>query len=63
MEQARNLQAIILKEDERCEDCEAIGSPLPYISGYDFPKTKDEQNKITEYLRDTISSPSQIIFL
>lgn len=62
MEQARNLQTVILKEEEPCEDCEALGMPLSCIKDHDFPKSKDEQDNVVEQLREKISSDSQIIF-
>ncbi|KAF2924175.1 hypothetical protein DAI22_07g249900 [Oryza sativa Japonica Group] len=62
MEQARNLQTVILKEEEPCEDCEALGTPLSCIKDHDFPKSKDEQDNVVEQLREKISSDSQIIF-
>ncbi|XBI74930.1 hypothetical protein VPH35_068372 [Triticum aestivum] len=56
LEQAPNLQTIILKGDERCDSCDALDTPRPLK----FPK-KDEQQMVVRRIRDGIFSP-RIIF-
>ena len=52
LEQARNLQTIILKGDERCECWHALDTPRPSK----FPK-KDEQEMVVKRIRDGMFSP------
>ncbi|XBH74562.1 hypothetical protein VPH35_101487 [Triticum aestivum] len=56
LEQAPNLQTIILKGDEQCESCDALDTPRPSK----FPK-KDEQEMVVRRIQDGIFSP-RILF-
>nr|XP_025882949.1 uncharacterized protein LOC107276641 isoform X1 [Oryza sativa Japonica Group] len=63
MQQAPNLGTIILKYDDPCEYCEALGIFPPRSSTECvFPKSKDEQDRVINLLKDGVCSPAQIVF-
>ncbi|KAL6841870.1 hypothetical protein ACP4OV_028382 [Aristida adscensionis] len=63
MQRAPNLDTVILKYDDPCEDCEKMGIFPPRSSTECvFPKTKDEQGIVVKQLMDGVSSHARIIF-
>jgi hypothetical protein len=66
MERAPNLQSVILKDYQTCNSCDKIGA-LPRSERLPaervFPKDKDKQNLIVEYLiRGLSNCNAQISF-
>ncbi|KQK14913.1 uncharacterized protein LOC100835893 [Brachypodium distachyon] len=63
MKRAPNLGTVVLKYDDPCKDCEAIGifPPRPSKECI-FPMNKDKQDMVVKLIRDGVSSPAQIIF-
>ncbi|XP_047071589.1 uncharacterized protein LOC124680572 [Lolium rigidum] len=58
LERAPKLQTIVLKPNEQCDECDALGTlPLSLL----FPKEKGGQEKVASRITDGIFSP-QIIF-
>ncbi|CAM0877921.1 unnamed protein product [Alopecurus aequalis] len=57
LERAPNLQTIVLKGNEQCNQCAALDPPPESL----FPKEKDEQEMAVRRIMDGIFSP-QIIF-
>jgi hypothetical protein len=57
LERSPNLQKIILRGDEQCEDCDALDASLHPLK---FPR-KDEKYMVVERIRDDIFLP-EIIF-
>uniref|UniRef100_M8CFU2 F-box/LRR-repeat protein 15/At3g58940/PEG3-like LRR domain-containing protein n=1 Tax=Aegilops tauschii TaxID=37682 RepID=M8CFU2_AEGTA len=58
LERAPNMQRIVLKGDEQCENCDALDTP-PRLSK--FPKKNEEQEIVVKRIRDGIFS-TQIFF-
>jgi hypothetical protein len=58
LERTPNLQTIVLKPNEQCDQCDALDTlPLSLL----FPKEKYGQEKVVSRITDGIFSP-QIIF-
>ncbi|KAL6657094.1 hypothetical protein ACP70R_004874 [Stipagrostis hirtigluma subsp. patula] len=63
MQRAPNLDTIVLKYDDPCEDCEKMGIFPPRSSTECvFPKSKDMQDIVVKRLMDGVSSRARIIF-
>ncbi|XP_062187556.1 uncharacterized protein LOC133890931 isoform X2 [Phragmites australis] len=63
MQQAPNLDTVLLKYDDPCEDCEKMGIFPPRPStGLVFPVSKDERDIVVNLLKDGVSSHARIIF-
>jgi hypothetical protein len=58
LERSPNLQKIILRGDDQCDDCRPLDASLLHPSK--FPQ-KDEEEMVVERIRDGIFSP-EIIF-
>jgi hypothetical protein len=58
LERSPNLQKIILRGDEQCDDCDALD---PLLRPSYFPKNKDDQEMVVRRIRDGKFSP-EIIF-
>lgn len=57
LERAPNLQTIVLKGNDECDECDALDTPPVSL----FPKRKDAQEMVVRQITDGIFSP-QIIF-
>ncbi|XP_040247161.1 uncharacterized protein [Aegilops tauschii subsp. strangulata] len=57
LEQSPNLQKIVLRDEEQCDDCDALKVPRPSR----FPRKEDEQEMVVKRIRDGMFSP-EIIF-
>ncbi|KAM3280024.1 hypothetical protein ACQJBY_047053 [Aegilops geniculata] len=53
LERSPNLQKIILRDEEQCDDCDALKVPRPSR----FPTKKDEQEMVVKQIRDGMFSP------
>ncbi|XP_062186977.1 uncharacterized protein LOC133890561 isoform X7 [Phragmites australis] len=63
MQQAPNLDTIVLKYDDPCEDCEKMGIFPPRSSTECvFPKNKDGRDMVVKLLTGGVSSRTRIIF-
>ncbi|TVU37493.1 hypothetical protein EJB05_10809, partial [Eragrostis curvula] len=63
LQRGPNLETVILKYDDPCEDCEKMGI-FPPRSSTDcvFPKNKDEKDLTVNLLKTGLSSRARIIF-
>ncbi|KAF7076178.1 hypothetical protein CFC21_080870 [Triticum aestivum] len=57
LERSPNLQKIVLRDEEQCDDCDALKVPRPSR----FPRKEDEQEMVVKRIRDGMFSP-EIIF-
>ncbi|VAH97060.1 unnamed protein product [Triticum turgidum subsp. durum] len=57
LERSRNLQKIVLRDEEQCGDCDTLEAPRPSR----FPHKKEEQEVVVKRIRDGMFSP-EIIF-
>ncbi|KAI4986535.1 hypothetical protein ZWY2020_019165 [Hordeum vulgare] len=53
LERSPNLQKIVLRDEEQCDDCDALKVPRPSR----FPRKKDEQEMVVKRIRDGMFSP------
>jgi hypothetical protein len=64
LERAPNLQAVTLKKNEACKECDAIALGKPSCAAVRpaFPKNKDEQDTVVRQVADGTFFSGQIIF-
>ena len=53
MERCPNLQKIVLRDEEQCDDCDTLKVPRPSR----FPRKEDEQEMVVKRIRDEMFSP------